>query len=275
MSTLLTPVMFVSHGAPTFALFPGVLGEQLRRLGRVIPKPRAVLVVSPHWMTSAVKVTRASAPATIHDFGGFPEALYEIQYRAPGEPSLADTAIKLLAEHGWSVHADERRGLDHGAWIPLLHLYPDADVPVIQVSMPTDLDETSAYALGQALAPLRAQGVLIVGSGSMTHNLHEFRTGVFANEATYVTEFATWTRMTVVSGDHDRLLRIMEYAPHAHRAHPTSEHLLPLIVAASAGGAGAHVTPVDGGITHGVLSMDSFVFGLDAAAAEAFTSGVQ
>ena len=161
----------------------------------------------------------------------------------------------------WPAASNERRGLDHGAWVPLRYLYPGAEIPVIQVSMPTDLDSRSAYALGEALAPLRSQGVLIVGSGSLTHNLHEFRGPAVVAEAGYAREFANWTRQTLTGHDHARLLRTMELAPHARRAHPTTEHLLPLMLAAGAAGATAPVTPIDGGITHGVLAMDSYAFG--------------
>ena len=263
MRTEAMPTLFVSHGAPTFALEPGLLGPKLGSLGRSMPRPRAVLVVSPHWMTRGVQVTRTVAPETIHDFGGFDPALYELHYPAPGAPALADQAIELLNGSGWPARGNDRRGLDHGVWVPMLHLLPEADLPVLQVSMPVDLDARSAYALGQALAPLREQGVFIVGSGSLTHNLHEFRGATQSGAASYAKEFAAWSRNTVLARDHERLLHTMELAPHAQRAHPTTDHLLPLLLAAGAAGTSAAVTVLDGGITHGVLAMDSFVFGLD------------
>jgi len=167
--------LFVSHGAPTFALEPGQAGPRLAALGHTLPRPEAVLVVSPHWMTPHPRVGVATRPQTIHDFGGFDPALYRIDYPAPGHPRLALRAVQILNAAGWTAQADEVRGLDHGAWVPLLHLFPQADVPVFQVSLPSRLDADSAWSFGEALAPLAQEGVLIVGSGSLTHNLHEFR----------------------------------------------------------------------------------------------------
>lgn len=254
------PTVFVSHGAPTFALEPGLAGPQLSALGRALPRPEAVLIVSPHWMTQGARVGLSRLPPTIHDFGGFPQPLYEIGYPASGHPERARRALDVLQQAGWSAQGDEHRGLDHGAWVPLLYLYPDADVPVFQVSLPATLDSAGAWAFGQALAPLADEGVLIVGSGSLTHNLHEFRAG-HGHEEAYATEFVAWVREAVQQGDGARLQRTLEIAPHAQRAHPTTEHFLPLLVAAGAAGDAVPARVIDGGITHGVLSMDAFVFG--------------
>lgn len=258
MTTL--PTVFVSHGAPTFAIEPGLAGAQLRALGRALGKPEAILVVSPHWMTRGVEITATPRPDTVHDFGGFPRALYAIQYPAPGSPELAARAQHVLAARGIAASLDTRRGLDHGAWVPLLHMYPDADVPVVQVSIPFDTDAATALELGRALAPLAAQGVLIVGSGSLTHNLYEFRMGD-AKEASYAREFSEWIRDAVAHGDTHRLEHALEQAPHAARAHPTTEHFLPLLVAAGAAAVATPATVLDGGIRHGVLAMESYVFG--------------
>ena len=257
------PTLFVSHGAPTFALEPGLAGPRLGALGRALPRPRAVLVVSPHWMTPSPRVGLAPRPPTIHDFGGFDPALYEISYPVDGHPALAQRALELLAAAGWAPLADERRGLDHGAWVPLRHLYPAAEVPVFQVALPARLDGERAWAFGAALAPLADEGVLIVGSGSLTHNLAEFRPGAGAAEP-YATEFAAWVRAAVVAGDGARLRQTLTLAPHARRAHPTAEHFWPLLVAAGAAGAALPVTVIEGGVEHGVLAMDGFVFGSDA-----------
>lgn len=254
------PSLFVSHGAPTFALEPGVAGARLAALGRTLARPAAVLVVSPHWMTAAPRVTTSARPATVHDFGGFDPALSRIDYPAPGQPQLAQRAIDVLRAAGWSAQADERRGLDHGAWVPLLHLFPQADVPVFQVSLPARLDGQSAWAFGQALRPLADEGVLVVGSGSLTHNLYEFRMGHGA-PAGYAREFATWVREAAVGGDGASLRQTLQLAPHAQRAHPTPEHFWPVVVAAGAAASSLPVAVLDGGITHGVLAMDSFVFG--------------
>jgi len=203
---------------------------------------------------------------TIHDFGGFPQALYQLQYPAAGAPEVAQRAIELLAGAGIEAQGDERRPLDHGAWVPLMHLLPQADVPVFQVSLPARLDGAGAYAYGQALAPLADEGVLIVGSGSLTHNLYEVRFDApDATAESYAVGFADWIADTLRAHDHERLQQTMHLAPHAQRAHPTTEHLWPLLVAAGAAGAGQPVTRIDGGMTHGVLSMDAFVFG-DAVA---------
>ena len=185
------PTLFVSHGAPSFALDPGLAGPRLTALGASLPRPQAVLVVSPHWMTATPVVGTTGRPETIHDFGGFAPALYQLDYPAAGHPALAQAALGALRAAGWPAHADDHRGLDHGAWVPLMHLFPDADVPVFQVSLPDHLDATRAWAFGQALAPLAEQGVLVVGSGSLTHNLYEFRQAHGDDEA-YVRAFAAW-----------------------------------------------------------------------------------
>jgi 4,5-DOPA dioxygenase extradiol len=224
-----------------------------------------VLVVSPHWTTPKPRVGFAPRPQTIHDFGGFDPALYKIAYPVDGHPELAQRALDLLGVAGWAPQADERRGLDHGAWVPLRHLYPSADVPAFQVSLPSGLDSDAAWAFGAALAPLAQEGVLIVGSGSLTHNLSEFRLGP-ASQQTYVAEFAAWVREAVVHGDSARLRQTLALAPHARRAHPTTEHFWPLLVAAGAAASALPSTVIEGGITHGVLSMDSYVFGSSIAA---------
>lgn len=260
------PSLFVSHGAPTFAIEPGLVGPRLAALGQALPRPRAVLVVSPHWSTPSPHVGMAARPATIHDFAGFDPALYDIRYPAHGHPELAQRAMQLLQAAGWSPRADERRGLDHGAWVPMSHLYPRAEVPVFQVSLPTRLDADSAWSLGQALAPLAAEGVFIVGSGSLTHNLHEFRAGP-GGDAPYAAEFAAWVRQAVRAGDGARLRQTLVLAPHASRAHPTAEHFWPLLVAAGAAASALPATVIEGGITHGMLAMDAFVFGAADGAA--------
>lgn len=255
------PTLFVSHGAPTFAIEPGLAGAQLRALGRALGKPKAILIVSPHWMTRGVEITATDRPETVHDFGGFPRALYAIGYPAPGAPALAARVQQVLLAGGIAASLDTGRGLDHGAWVPLLHMFPQADVPVVQVSLPFDTDAAKALELGRALGPLATEGVLVVGSGSLTHNLYEFRMGGDAKEAAYAGEFTRWIRQAVLDGDTARLVHALELAPHAARAHPTTEHFLPLLVAAGAASAPTPVTVLDGGIRHGVLAMESYLFG--------------
>ena len=199
-------------------------------------------------------------PRTIHDFGGFPQALYELQYPAPGAPELAVQAIALLRGAGFEAAADETRGFDHGAWVPLRHLFPTAEVPVFQVSMPRSLDTRSAVLLGQALSPLRDSGVLIIGSGCLTHNLHEFRQRA-TGYAPYAVAFSQWVREAIQAGDIGRLIDYRRQAPHAEWAHPTEDHFLPLLVALGAAGDRAATAVIDGGITYGVISMDAYVLG--------------
>ena len=254
------PTLFVSHGAPTWAMEPGIAGALLRQVGETLPRPQAVLVVSPHWTTRDVTVSTVAQPRTIHDFGGFPEALYRLQYPAPGHPQLAGLAAAALSAGGLATSLDERRGLDHGAWVPLRYLYPDADVPVFQVSMPATLDAATAWRMGAALAPLAEQGVLIVGSGSLTHNLHEFRADA-VSDAPYAAQFVSWIREAIRRRDYEKLKGALAHAPHAARAHPTPEHFLPLLVAAGAADHAAPVQVLEGGMTYGVISMESYLFG--------------
>lgn len=260
------PVFFISHGAPTFALDPGQLGANLRDLGQQLTDVKAVLVVSPHWQTRALQVLTTPKPATVHDFGGFPAALYQLQYPAPGQPALAMEAQRLLTQAGWPVTADANRGLDHGAWVPLWHLLPQANIPVFQVSMPHQLDTAGALALGRALAPLRDQGVLIIGSGSLTHNLYDIQPPATPAVA-YAVEFAHWIRQAVTRADVVALQDYRRLAPHAERAHPTDEHLLPLLVALGASHESEAAQVIAGDITYGVLSMESYVWGMDSTTA--------
>lgn len=255
------PVFFISHGAPTFATEPGQLGPQLRAIGQGLRDLQAVLVVSPHWQSDSIQVMTTVQPETVHDFGGFPAALYTLQYPALGHPELATRAAELLTQSGFAVSFDSRRGLDHGAWVPLMHLLPQADVPVFQVSMPTRLTTAQALQMGQALSVLRTQGVAIVGSGSMTHNLYEVQ-HPDAPPAPYAREFAAWVRSAVLSDGIQHLVAYRAEAPHAERAHPTQEHFLPLLLALGAKAQADRVRVLDGGIDFGVLSMESYVWGL-------------
>jgi 4,5-DOPA dioxygenase extradiol len=218
-------------------------------------------------------VSTAAQPETLHDFGGFDPALYRLGYPARGHPVLAQRAVECLRQAGWPAQADDRRGLDHGAWVPLLHLFPDADVPVFQVSLPSRLDADGAWSLGQALAPLANDGVLIVGSGSLTHNLYEVRFGDVEADR-YVHEFSAWVREAVEQGDGARLLRTLSDAPYARRAHPSAEHFWPLLVAAGASGGMLPARVIEGGVTHGVVVMDSYAFGVaDGVAAGSTQEG--
>ncbi|MDO9489681.1 MAG: class III extradiol ring-cleavage dioxygenase [Sphingomonadaceae bacterium] len=256
------PSVFVSHGAPTFPLTDAPARFFLQGLAQQLPeRPRAILMVSAHWETSAPSVTTSDINSTIHDFSGFPEELYRIQYPAPGAAWLADRIGRILEAAGEHVHRDATRGLDHGAWVPLRLAFPDADVPVVQLSVQTQRGPDYHYRLGQLLAPLREEGVLIVGSGSFTHDLSSFREYYHALHAPapeWVTAFADWMVGALDQGRTEDLLAYRERAPQAARNHPTEEHLLPLFVALGAGGPTTHL---HASTTHGILRMDAFSFG--------------
>lgn len=257
------PALFVSHGAPTFALEPGQSGPVLHAIGervRALPELRAILVISPHWRTRGLCVGASERPETIHDFGGFPAPLYALQYPASGAPAVAREVVELLARAGLPAQLVAEQGLDHGAWVPLLHMLPGAPIPVFQISLPVELRPAGALALGRALAPLRHQGVLILGSGSLTHNLYEFRQSETETPEDYVLEFVQWARRAAIAHD-DAVLVDFRSAPHSRRAHPSDDHYLPLLVAAGASNVGEPVEVMEGGVTHGVLSMEGYVFG--------------
>jgi 4,5-DOPA dioxygenase extradiol len=255
------PTVFLSHGSPLHGLESGAVGEMWATLGRTLPRPRALLMVSAHWETSVPVLSGASKPGTIHDFSGFPEPLYRIRYPAPGAPEVAERARALLVSAGFAAAVDKTRGLDHGAWVPLLRMYPQADAPVLQVSIQTALGAAHHLALGRVLAPLADEGVLVVGSGHMTHNLHEWMRSVFAETpAAYVAEFRDWVDARIQAHDEETLLEYRALAPHALRAHPTEEHFLPLFVALGAAGDSMRAEHVYDAIEGGVLAMDAYVF---------------
>ena len=256
------PTLFVSHGSPMLPLEPGTAGPMLRGLGQSLPRPQAIVAFSPHWMARQAIVGTSPRPETVHDFGGFDPALYTLRYPAPGAPQLAHRVAALLQQAGWPVAEDAQRGLDHGVWSPLRLLFPQADVPVVPLAMPWPLDAATAYRLGAALAPLTAQGVLLLGTGSLTHNLHEFHPSAATDDppAAYVQAFVEWMRGMMDRGDVEALLDYRRRAPHAARAHPTDEHLLPLFWALGAAGPGARAQHHAGGVHYGNLSMDAWTF---------------
>jgi 4,5-DOPA dioxygenase extradiol len=260
------PSLFVSHGAPTFPLTDAPARAFLEGLAERLPeRPRAILVVSAHWETEAPRVTSSDVNATIHDFFGFPKELYEIRYPAPGLAWLAQRVASLIEGSGGKVARDPVRGLDHGAWVPLKLIYPGADIPVVQLSIQTHLGPDYHYRLGRLLAPLRHEGVLILASGSFTHDLSSFReyaNALHAPAPAWVDAFADWASEAIEAGRTNDLLAYRELAPSAARNHPTEEHLLPLFVAMGAGedGKAEHLHQ---STTHGVLRMDAFAFGAE------------
>jgi 4,5-DOPA dioxygenase extradiol len=222
------PALYLSHGAPPLA-DDALWTEQLARWSAELPEPRAVLVVSAHWESAPLMLGATETVPLVYDFGGFPERYYRVRYPAPGAPWLADAVRKLLQAAGRPVAQDPGRGLDHGAYVPLVELYPAADVPVLQVSMPT-LDPGELFELGRLLAPLRDQGVLLIGSGFTTHNLREMRPTPDPPPPHWSAEFDQWADEAVAAGDVDALLDFRRKAPAARLAHPRTEHFAPLFV---------------------------------------------
>ena len=252
------PTLFVSHGAPTLALDAGETGAAWQSLAHGLPRPRAVLCVSAHWTTAAPAVSGPARNATIHDFHGFPAPLYQITYPAPGDPALAERIAGLLSGAGMATTIDRARGLDHGAWVPLRLMYPQADVPTVQLSVQSGQDAGWHYRMGEALASLRAEGVLILGSGGAVHNLRSVAWEGGSAPA-WAQEFDDWLAAALAEG---RAADLIDWrrAPHARQAQPTDEHFLPLFVALGAAGQGARGERVHHGFTLGSMSMAAFKF---------------
>ncbi len=254
------PTLFLSHGSPMHATEAGAVGDAWAALGRRFPRPDAVLIASAHWETSVPMLTGNSKPETIHDFGGFPRELYAIRYAAPGAPDVASKAVALLKDAGITAGIDGCRGLDHGAWVPLRWRYPDAGVPVVQLAVQPARGTTHHLALGRALAPLREQNVLIIGSGHATHNLRDWIANRGNGEPLpYAVAFSRWLEDSLAAHDERALLHYRDEAPSAPRAHPTEEHFLPLFVAYGAGGANPTLERVVDGYEIGALSRGSFL----------------
>lgn len=257
------PSLFVSHGSPMLPLTEAPARQFLMDLGRSLPRPKAILVISAHWETDAPEVNAVATNETIYDFYGFPRALYELSYPAPGAPALAEAIAAQLAAAGLPATIDRNRGLDHGAWVPLLLMYPQADIPVLQLSIQTPRGPKYHLDLGRALAPLRDQGVLIIGSGSFTHNLGEFRLRrpeLNAPALPWVDTFADWVHEATIAGRVDDLLHYRARAPFADKNHPTDEHFLPLFAALGAAGEGARAERLHDSANYGVLRMDVYAF---------------
>ena len=255
------PGLFISHGAPTLPLDDCPAREFLKTLGAQLPRPRAVLAISAHWDNAAPTVNRVAMNETIHDFHGFPEALYRMQYPAPGSPALATRTMELLAAAGFASDVDETRGLDHGAWVPLMLMYPSADVPVVQLSIQSPLGPEHHLKLGRAVAALRNEDVLVVGTGSFTHNLRALdRRRLDGPEPQWSVEFCDWVHAALTEGRIADLLAYRALAPHAVQAHPTDDHFLPLFAGLGAGGEGAKAEGLHRSATFGSLRMDTYAF---------------
>jgi 4,5-DOPA dioxygenase extradiol len=256
------PALFIPHGAPTFALRPGAAGAALVEAAAALPLPRAIVVVSAHWDTAIPTVGFAERPETIHDFWGFPEELYAMRYPATGCPEASREVVVALEKAGLPVATDASRGLDHGAWVPLRLMFPDAEVPVIPLSIQSAGGTEQALRLGRALAPLAARGFLIIGSGNITHNLRDFQTAWRNGGQTpaYVRQFADWVAERAEANDVSALLDYRRQAPGGQQAHPSEEHLLPFHVALGAAGDSPRARRFHAGIDDYVIAMDAYAF---------------
>lgn len=262
MTPQIQPAIFVPHGAPTFALRPGAAGAALTSMAKSLPLPRAIIIVSAHWDTNVPTVGFAERPETIYDFWGFPDALYQMRYPATGCREASEEVVAAIKAAGLPVAQDASRGLDHGAWIPLRLMFPDAEVPVIPLSIQSRGGTQQAYKLGQALAPLAAKGFLVIASGNLTHNLRDYQMAAMTNGQTpaYVRQFTDWLAEHLAAHDIPALLDYRRQAPGGAQAHPSDEHLLPLYVALGAGGENAQSKRFHAGIDDYVIAMDAYSF---------------
>lgn len=253
------PSLFISHGSPMLALDPGESGPALARLAAGMPKPQAIVIVSAHWESQDLLVNGNPQPETWHDFSGFPAALFAVQYPARGLPELSLQVAQLLRAADLPARIDIKRPFDHGVWVPLSLIYPQADIPVVQVSLPNRQGPALQTRVGRALASLRDEGVLVIGSGSITHNLREldWHAGPESVEP-WAKEFRDWMIDKLAVDDEAALHDYRKQAPYAVRSHPSDEHLLPLYFARGAGG---EFSVAHHGFTMGALGMDIYRFG--------------
>lgn len=255
------PTLFLSHGSPLLAVQDSPAGRFLDGLADTLPRPSAIVVASAHFMSMQPLVGGDPRPRTVHDFNGFPEPLYAIDYPARGEPALAERITGLIAGAGLPARLRPAHGLDHGVWVPLRRMFPDADIPVIPLSVMPHADAATHLALGRALAPLREEGVLTIGSGGFIHNLGDLDFArVDAPSPRWAREFGDWMRERLRARDWPALLDWQSRAPHAQRAHPTVEHLMPLFVALGAAGPSPTPQPLHASQEYGSLALDAYAF---------------
>ncbi len=254
------PVLFVSHGAPTLPFDDVPARRFLIELARKVPRPKAVLCISAHWETATPSLNAAKQPGTIHDFYGFPKALYELSYDAPGAPDVAARAAELLRAAGHGPHLDSERGRDHGAWVPAMLAWPAGEMPLIQMSLLRGKSTREHIALGEAIAPLRDEGVLILGSGGSVHNLRQVSWDG-GRTPRWATDFQDWLDTSLASNDLGALIdyRTLDFAA---MAQPTEDHLMPLYVALGAGHTDGGATKLHGSFTFGSIGMASYGWGM-------------
>ena len=274
MTTTL-PSLFVSHGSPMIALEPGAAGAFMRDLGRAIDatfgRPRAIVAASAHTLARANAVLGGATHEAVYDFGGFPDALFQLRYDAPGDSALATAVAARLRDAGFDAPLLPQSGLDHGIWTSLRYLYPDADVPVVPVAMRPTATPAEQMALGAALSGFADDGVLVLGTGSITHNLRRVfagrsisESGEGEPEAPDSAAFRHWMHERAIARDWDALADYRRRAPYAVEMHPSDEHLLPFYVAAGAGGRDATPVRLHASVSHGCLGMDAYAFGANA-----------
>jgi 4,5-DOPA dioxygenase extradiol len=268
MANARMPTLFISHGSPMMAIEDSAARRFLADLGPRLPRPRAIVVFSAHHDDAGTAVTAVDRPETIHDFGGFPRELYALHYPAPGDPKLAADVARRLTDAKLPAEIDARRGLDHGAWIPLSLMYPRADIPVLQVSIDSRQTPVHHFALGRALRPLRDEGVLVLGSGGATHNLRLYFFAADRNETSpppeWVEAFNEWLAGAVEARRFDDLLSWATRAPYAQQNHPTPEHFLPLFATLGAAHDEEHGRRIHASYDRGLLSLDAYAFGAAA-----------
>ena len=255
-------VLFVPHGSPTFALNPGAAGAAMSAVTQKLPPPRAIVVVSPHWDTHIPTVSMATQLETIHDFYGFPEELYQLQYPATGCPEVAKEVVQALQAAGFDVAQDSEHGLDHGAWQPLRQMFPDADVPIVPLSMQMHGGPAHAYRIGQALSALTEKNIWVIASGNITHNLRDWHMVASTNGQTpaYVQGFADWVEEKLKAHDAQALINYRQHSAEGRQAHPSEDHLLPLFVALGAAGHTAQAQAFYRGVSDYVIAMDGYAF---------------
>jgi 4,5-DOPA dioxygenase extradiol len=262
------PSLFVAHGAPTLIIEDVPARRFLIQLGNDLGTPQAIVVVSAHDIGRKPTVRTAARLATLHDFGGFPRELYRLEYPPPGDPALAADIAGALSSAGIDHDLSDDPALDHGAWVPLRLMYPDARIPVVPLSLEASMDAERHIAIGRAIAPLRSRGVLILTSGGLTHNLHDFTgAGASAPALPYIAPFAEWMDAALGLGDARTLADWQTAAPNARRAHPTADHLMPLFVGFGAGGPASRGCRLHASVTHGMLAMNAYAFESDEHAA--------
>jgi 4,5-DOPA dioxygenase extradiol len=255
------PTLFLSHGAPTLPIDPSMPRAEFAALSTQVPRPEAILMLSAHWGTAQPLASTAAQPETIHDFYGFPRQLYEIQYPAPGAPDVARRAAVMLNEHGLLADT-QSHGLDHGAWVPMLLMFPHADVPVAQLSIQPHMDAAHHFRVGRALRALQDDGVMVIGSGQITHNLRAADFSARPDDADpRVSEFTDWFEAKLAAHDTDALLDYRRQAPHAVLMHPTDEHLLPVFAALGAADDDYALGIQSLGTYQKALAMTNYVFG--------------